>query len=218
MTDFAALRTTMVESQIKPNRVVNPRLLEAMEEVPREAFLPRQSQHVAYIDEDLPLGNGRYLMEPMVAARLIEELHPAPGDIALDVGCGTGYQTAVLSRLAGTVVGLESNESMAAEANRRLVDLGYDNTVIVEGPLAEGVRDQQPYNIILFSGAVAQVPQAVIDQLAEGGRLAAVVRPDGYTGKAYLYQKIGDVTSRRQLFDANVPWLPEFQPTSGFEF
>lgn len=218
MTDYAALRTTMVESQIKPNKVTNTRLLHALAEVPREEFLPRQSQSIAYIDEDLPLGNGRYLMEPMILARLIEELSPEPDDIALDIGCGMGYSTAVLSRVVATVVGVESNTVMVEEAGRKLVDLGFDGAVVVEGSLTEGYRDQQPYNLIMFGGAVAEVPQAILDQLADGGRLVAVIRPDRFTGQAWLYQRIGESVSRRQLFDANIPWLPEFAPVSGFEF
>ncbi len=217
MTDFAALRANMVDGQIKPNKVTNTRLLAALTDVPRERFVDRQSQSIAYVDEDLPLGEGRHLMEPMVLARLINELHPSQGDIALDVGCATGYSTAILSRLVETVVGLESNAAMAATATQRLLDLGYDNAVIIEGQLTEGHAPQQPYDVILFGGSVSEVPQAIIGQLADGGRLAAVVRT-AHTGQAMLYQRIGDVTSHRPMFDASIPMLPEFEPVASFEF
>lgn len=217
MTDFSVLRTNMVDGQIKPNKVTDVRLLGALADVPREQFVDRQSQCFAYVDEDLPLGDGRHLMEPMVLARLINEAQPKTTDIALDIGCATGYSTAILSRVVETVVGLESNPEMAATATQRLIDLGYDNAVIVEGPLTEGHPPQQPYDVILFGGAVADVPGAILEQLADGGRLVAVERK-GLTGQAMLYQRIGDVTSHRPLFDANIPLLPEFQPVMSFEF
>lgn len=207
----------MVDGQIKPNKVTDVRLLKALAEVPREQFVDRQSQCIAYVDEDLPLGDGRYLMEPMVLARLINEAQPKASDIALDIGCATGYSTAVLSRVVETVVGLESNAAMAATATQRLIDLGYDNAVIVEGSLTEGHPPQQPYDIILFGGAVAEVPKAIQGQLADGGRLVAVER-SGLTGLANIYQRIGDVTSHRPMFDASIPLLPEFEPVSSFEF
>lgn len=218
MTDFDALRTNMVESQIKPNRVTNTRLIEALLEVPRERFVPKASRSVAYIDEDLPLGDGRHLMEPMVLGRLMEELAPGPTDIALDIGCGTGYSTAVLSRLVETVVGVDANANMVATATQRLLDLGYDNAVIIESALEDGHADQQPYNAIFIGGAVDDVPRPIQDQLVDGGRLVAVVRTTGQVGEARLYQRIGDVVSHRPLFDANIPLLPEFTPAPTFEF
>lgn len=217
MTDFAAARHNMVESQIRPNRVTNPALIEAMQTVPREQFLPAANRQVAYVDEDVQVKRGRYLMEPRVLARLIESAGADANDMVLDVGCGTGYGTAILARLCGTVVGLESDEELAAEAEERLTALGIDNALVVRNELVDGYPSQAPYDVILFSGAVASIPGAIGDQLAEQGRLLAVVS-DGTVGKATLVTKYGGVLSSRELFDASTPFLPGFEPVEEFRF
>lgn len=220
MADYALARRNMVDSQIRTNKVVDPAVLDAFGTVPRERFVDAHYRGVAYLDEDLPLGDGRYLIEPMVLARLIQTLAVGGDDVVLDVGCGTGYSTAILARLVGTVVALECDARLAREANALLTELSVDNAVVVEGRLEDGYLRQGPYNAILIGGAVTDMPAALSDQLAEGGRMAAVVDRTGIPGpgRAMLFLKTGGVVSGRPLFDAATPHLPGFQKEAGFVF
>ena len=154
MTDYAIFRRNMVENQIRPNRVTDSAILTVMGELPRERFLPEALRGVAYVDEDIEIAEGRYLMEPLVLARLLQAAAVDREDMVLDIGCATAYSTAVLARLAGTVVAVESDPNLAAGAMATLEELGIDNAVVIEGPLAEGYPGQAPYNVILLGGAV----------------------------------------------------------------
>ena len=218
MVDFAAARLNMVESQLRTNKVTDLRLLGAFETVPRELFVPEPLRGIAYIDEDVALGGGRFVMEPRVLARLLQAAQPGPEDVALDLGCGSGYATAILSRLVATVVALEDDAALAAAANRTLDKLEIDNAVVVERRLTEGYPKQAPYNVILLGGAVAEVPAAIADQLAEGGRLVTVVSAGPGLGRATLMRRDGGVISSRVLYDAALPVLPGFEAEHGFEF
>jgi protein-L-isoaspartate(D-aspartate) O-methyltransferase len=217
MTDYAAARRNMVLSQLEPNRVNDIRILGAMGSIPREVFAPKSLAGVAYIDEDLEIAPGRYLMEPMVLGRLIEALAIESGDLVLNVGCATGYAAAVLTQLAGTVVAVESDADLVARAGDNLAKVDIDNVAVIEGPLAEGRADQGPYAAILIDGAVEQVPPALLAQLAPGGRLACVVQ-DGPTGKAMLFSENDGVLGHRPLFDASIPPLPGFARPNVFAF
>ena len=218
MTDHAAARRNMVSGQIRTNRVTDERIIEAMEEIPRERFVPHAKRGVAYVDEDVEIAAGRYLMEPMVLARLIQEANVAADDMVLDVGCGTGYAAAVMSRLAGTVIALEVDESLAEEAERTLGGVGSDNAIVVTGPLAEGYAQQAPYDVILLGGAVDHLPHALMDQLAEGGRIVGVLRKAGGVGQATLWAKHRGALSSRSLFEATLPPLPGIARPVSFEF
>ncbi len=218
MVDFAAARLNMVESQIRTNKVTDVRIIEAFEAVPRERFVAEAQRGIAYVDEDLEISPGRYLMEPMVLARLLQATGPGPQDMVLDVGCATGYSTAVLAGLAETVVGLDSDHGMVDSANATLNALDLDNAVVVEGALESGYAKQAPYNVILLQGAVSEVPAALKAQLAEGGRLAAVLVDEAGIGRATLIERRGEVYSARMLFDAATPTLPGFQREVGFVF
>ena len=218
MADFATARRNMVDTQIRTNRVSDDRIVAAMGEIPREQFIQKQFESMAYVDEDVPIGNGRYLMEPMVLARLILALDLKPDDVVLDVGCATGYSSAVLSRLASTVVALESDEELVRQATQNLGTLGGDNVVVIEGSLQEGYPQQAPYDAILIDGAVAAMPDRIADQLSDGGRMCVIVTDGGAVGKATLVMRKDDVLSHRILFDANVPTLTGFAARSGFEF
>ncbi len=218
MIDFAAARLNMVESQLRTNKVTDLTLIDAFETVPRERFVPEPLRGIAYIDEDVALGGGRFVMEPRVLARLLQAAQPRPEDVALDLGCGSGYATAILSRLVATVVALEDDAALAAAANRTLAELEIDNAVVVEGRLAEGYPKQAPYNVILLGGAVAEIPAAIADQLAEGGRLVAVVSAGPGLGRATLMRRDGGVISSRVLYDAALPVLPGFEAEPGFVF
>ncbi len=218
MIDFAAARLNMVESQIRPNRVSDPRLLEAFDSVPRERFVPEALQGIAYIDQDLEVAPGRYLMEPRVLARLLQAAAPQPEDIVLDIGCATGYSTGILAQLAATVVALEHQAELAELGNAVLNDLGTDNAIVVEGSLVEGYAKQAPYDVILIGGAVAEIPEAIAAQLAEGGRLATVVEEAPGLGRATLMENHAGILSQRALFDAGTPLLPGFEKAAGFVF
>ncbi len=218
MVDFAAARSNMVESQIRTNRVTDPHLLDAFQTTPRERFVPEPLRGIAYIDEDVALGGERFMMEPMVLAKLLQAARPGPGDVALDLGCGSGYATAILSRLVATVVALEVDAALAAAANQTLDELEIDNAVVVEGRLADGYPKQAPYNVILLNGAVSEVPLAIADQLAEGGRLVTVVSVGPGLGRATLMRRDSGVISSRILCDAAVPVLPGFEAAPGFVF
>ena len=215
--DFTAARRNMVDCQILPNRVTDQRLIEALGTVPREAFVTTKFKGVAYVDEAIPLSDGRYLMEPLVTARLIQAAEPKAQDLALVIGCGTGYGAAVLSHLAGTVVAVVSDGGLAKEANQILSGLGMDTVAVMEGHLEKGCRKQAPYDVIFFDGAVADVPEAISSQLAEGGRLVAVVSKDG-VGKARLLTCHHDQVSSREVFDAGTPLLPGFERSESFVF
>jgi protein-L-isoaspartate(D-aspartate) O-methyltransferase len=217
--EFTTARHNMVESQIRTNKVRDHRLLDALDEVPREAFVPQERRGVAYNDEDLPLAAGRYLMEPMILARLIQAAEVTPGDLVLDAASGSGYSAAILSHMGATVVALEPDEGLAARSSEALGELGLDSVVVVKGDLREGYAKQAPYNAVLLAAAVSEVPQALLDQLGEGGRLVTVLRQDAQTpGQAALFRKAGGVVSHRSLFDANTPVLPGFKKAKGFVF
>lgn len=216
-TAQAAARRHMVQRQLLPNQVTDARLIAAMGEVPREAFVPPNRRDTAYGDEDIELAAGRYLMEPMVFARLLQAADIAPGDVVLDVGCASGYSTAVLARLAATVVGLESNKGLAESAARTLSQLGMDNAVVVEGALAAGLPKQGPFDVIVIEGAIERRPSDLLGQLSEGGRLVAVEIEHG-VGRATLWRRSRELTSKRDLFDAALPRLADFDAPAAFVF
>ena len=215
--DYELARRNMVDSQIRTNKVTNAELLKALEVVPRERFLPPEWAHAAYVDENLPLASGRYLMEPMVFARLVQLADPQVTDRALVVGSGSGYGAAVLANLVRSVVALESDPGLAARGREQFARLRIDQATQVDGPLTEGWPLKAPYEIILVDGAVEVLPESLFEQLADGGRLVAVVETDGI-GRATLFDKRNDVLSHRTVFDASVPVLPGLKRKRGFVF
>lgn len=217
LTNYAAARHNMVQSQLEPNRVTDPAVIKAMDTVPREKFVPDALAGVAYLDEDLQIAPGRYLMEPRVFARLVQAAKVGPTDVALDVGCGTGYSAAVLAHLGATVVALESDADLAAQATDILTGLSVENAAVVSGDLAAGLPEQGPFDVIMVGGAIPAVPDALCRQLAEGGRLLAVVG-EGRVGEATLFSWRAGVLSRHALFDAALAPLPGFERASEFSF
>jgi protein-L-isoaspartate(D-aspartate) O-methyltransferase len=218
MSFLDAARTHMIESQLRPNKVTDRRVLGAFASIRRELFVPEHLRQVAYIDEDLPLGGGRYLMEPMVAARLLQAAAVQGGDTALIVGAGTGYEAALTSVLARSVVALEEDPEFARRARAALVEHAIASVSVVEGPLPQGHRPRGPYDVILFGGAVSEAPIEISSQLAEDGRLVAIVRPGDTIGRAVLVIRAGGLLARRVIFDAATPWLPGFSPRPAFVF
>lgn len=217
MADFSGLRTKMVDGQVRTTDVTSLPLLDALLSVPREEFVPAAKKSLAYIDEDLEIAPGRYLMEPSPFARIVQLAEIQPGDFVLDVGAGTGYSSAVLSKIAGSVVALEQDSALAEKAHSVLSTLGYDTVAVVEGALTAGYPAQAPYDVIVIEGAVEQIPQVLFDQLKDGGRLVAV-EGVGNSGVVHIYVKHGSSVSGRRAFNAAVKALPGFNNAPVFEF
>jgi protein-L-isoaspartate(D-aspartate) O-methyltransferase len=218
MIDYQSARLNMVESQVRPNKVTDFAVIEAMLDVPRERFVPEHLRGIAYVDEDVPLGGGRYLIEPMVLGRMLQLAAIGREDAVLDVGCATGYASAVLARLARQVVALEEAPALAARAAAAFKDMRLANVALVEDPLTEGYPRRAPYDVILFGGAVEIVPPAIADQLAEGGRLLAVVNYDSGVGKVILMTRADGIFAQRAVFDATTALLPGFAKPPSFVF
>lgn len=227
MTGFEAQRLTMVESQLRPNEVTEPRLLAAMRTLPRERFVPRKISALAYMDEGIevyPAIDGapaRFLLAPMVLARLVQLATVEPQDSVLDIGCATGYSTAVLASLGRFVIGLEPEPELAKSARDNLHDLGIANADIVEGALAGGHPRGAPYDAILLNGSVPEVPESLFAQLKEGGRLVVILLAganQASQGKAYRFVKVEGEASGLPHFDAGARPLPGFKPEPCFNF
>jgi len=208
-------RFNMVETQIRPSHVTDDRLLAAMMAVPREKFVPGAARALAYADVPVPMAPGRYLLDPRSFAKLVQLAGIETGDRVLDVGGGTGYSAAVLARLAGEVVALEQDADLVRAASQLLANV-VGKVEVVQGGLVEGVKDRAPFDVIFINGAIEQVPDALLGQLAEGGRLVAVLK-DGQS-RAWLYLKENGQVGRRPDFDADVPVLAGFKKAMGFVF
>jgi protein-L-isoaspartate(D-aspartate) O-methyltransferase len=216
MIDFAAARRMMVDGQVRTADVTDLRLLAAMDSVPRERFAAAGKAELSYLDQDLPAGAaGRCLLKPMVLAKLIQMADIAPTDRVLDVGCATGYSSALLAQLAGSVVALEEDAALAQAAQHALSD--QPNVKVVRGALLGGAAAEGPYDAILLQGATEIVPQALLRQLKDGGRLACVYGA-GPQRKAMLYLNTEGDISARPVFDAAAPVLPGFRKETGFVF
>ncbi|MBL8908912.1 MAG: protein-L-isoaspartate O-methyltransferase [Rhizobiales bacterium] len=217
MLDFAAARARMVESQLRPNAITDVGVLEAMASVAREDFVPAERRNLAYMDGDVAVAKDRYLMEPMVFGRLLQLAEIAPSDRVLDIGCATGYGAAVLARLAETVIAIEEDRLLADEAARLLRQQGAGNVTVEVRPHAEGDAAHGPYDAIVIEGRVPAVPEPLLEQLREGGRLVAVVGT-GNLARAMLYRRNGSIGSYA-AFDASVQQLPGIvAPKPGFVF
>ena len=214
--DYAVARRNMVENQVRTNKVTNPVLIEALETLPRENFVPEALAGVAYVDEALPVSGGRYLLEPMVLALLLQHAEIRSTDIVMEIAAGTGYSTAVLAKMASTVVAIEADKMLADRATSNLVESGIDNAAIMTRPLIEGYKKQAPYNVIIISGCVEEVPDSLMLQIADGGRLLAIVGSRGNPGKGTVFRKFGKSISSFEVFEAGTPVLPGFERPPGF--
>lgn len=218
MSDFAEARRAMVNSQVRVNDVTDYRIQDAMLELPREKFVPRSQQAKAYGDAEVEFAEGRWLLRPRDLAKLIQTAEIKPGDLVLDVACGRGYTTALIARLAETVVGIDADEDLVTRASERLTDVRADNAVVVKADPVKGVPDQGPFDVIVIAGGVDAVPDALLDQLAEGGRLVAFVR-SGPVGRATVFSRgQGGAIGERIVFDGSPTLVPGFEREDDFVF
>ncbi len=215
MADFAFRRTMMVDTQVRPSDVTKFPVIAAMLEVPRERFVPDALREAAYAGENLPLGPGRVVLEPRTLAKMLDALDIQPGELVLDVGCGLGYSAAVIARLAEAVIAVEEDEAMAREAEAALAEAGEDNAMVVAAALAAGAPRHGPYDAITIEGAAERVPQALIDQLKEGGRIGCLFM-DGALGVCRIGRKHDGVVTWRYAFNAAAPVLPGFSAEREF--
>ncbi|WP_343115992.1 protein-L-isoaspartate O-methyltransferase [Ostreiculturibacter nitratireducens] len=215
MIDFAARRTMMVDTQVRPNDVTKFPIIEAMLSVPREAFVPGPKREAAYVGENIEIAPGRVVLEARTLAKMLDALDIQPDEMVLDVGCGLGYSAAVIARLAEAVVAIEEDPDLAREAQKTLSGEGADNAAVIETPLAAGAAKHGPYDVIMIEGAVETVPQAIIDQLKEGGRIGALFM-EGALGVARVGMKRDGQVTWRFAFNASAPVLPGFTAERGF--
>lgn len=217
MFDTAAVRRMMVDGQVRTADVTNLDLVNAMLDVPRELFVPKDVADRAYLDSDIPVGEGRMLLKPMVLAKLIQAGQIESTDRVLDVACGTGYSSAILARLAGSVVALEQDGDLAAAAKRALAAAGAQGVTVVTGPLTAGWPAGGPYDFILLNGATEVTPESYAAQLKPEGRLACIFKR-GPAGKAMLYRLSEGHLAGRPIFEAAAPLLPGFAAPPAFVF
>jgi protein-L-isoaspartate(D-aspartate) O-methyltransferase len=221
MADFSIARRTMVDTQVRTSDVTDLRLVAAMLDLPRERFVPQDKMAIAYLDFDIPVTElvqpVRRLLKPMVIAKLIQAADVGVTDCVLDIGCATGYSSALLGRLAGSVIALEEDASLAQIAGKTLTALGAANVTVATGPLTAGWPAGGPYDVIILEGATEVVPVGLRGQLKDGGRLVCVLGR-GPAGKAMLFRSLEGELSGRTIFDAAAPVLPGFTQTPEFVF
>ncbi len=221
--DFELARTRMVDNQIRTTDVTSHPVLDAFLAVAREDFVPANYRALAYIDDDIPVAadsdsaDGRFVMEPSPLAKLLQLADVRKDDVVLEIGCSTGYVSALLSLLASSVVSLESDEALAEQATETLSRLGYDNVAVVTGDLAAGYKPEAPFDVIFLGGSVEELPKDLFDQLRDGGRLV-VVEGHGNASRANLYVREGGFTAPRHGFNTSVKPLPGFEKAAAFEF
>lgn len=209
MPDFAARRTMMVDTQVRPSDVTKYPIIEAMLAVPREAFVPGSRREAAYVGGNLEIAPGRVMLEARTLAKMLDALDIQPTDLVLDVGSGLGYSAAVIARMAEAVVALEEDEALAGQAQARLSAAGADSAAVVTGPLAAGAAKHGPYDVIVIEGAAETVPEAILAQLKEGGRIGCLFM-EGALGVCRIGHKIDGAVTWRFAFNATAPVLPGF--------
>ena len=215
MADYSARRTTMVDTQVRPSDVTKFPIIDAMLSVPRERFVPAALREAAYIGENLELAPGRVILEPRTLAKLLDALDIQPTETVLDIGCGLGYSTAVLAKMAEFVVAVEDDAAIAEEAQTTLSETGVDNAAVMTGPLAEGSAKSGPYDVIILQGAVEEVPAVILSQLSEGGRIGCLMA-EGALGVVRIGHRRNGQINWRFAFNANAPVLPGFAKKPAF--
>lgn len=215
MSDFAARRTTMVDTQIRPSDVTKFPIIDAMLKTRREAFVPAEKAEAAYIDDIIDLGEGRFVLDPRTFARMLDALDIQVTDMVLDLGCGLGYSAAVLSHMAEAVIAVEMDASLVSEAEAALAQEGILNVAVFEGQLVDGAPKQAPFDVIILEGSVQHVPETITDQLADGGRIAAIWDDVGQ-GQIRVGYKIDGRITWRFVANAGAPILPGLEKHNAF--
>lgn len=216
MTDFTARRTMMVDTQVRPSDVTKFPIIDAMLKVARENYVPVAQREAAYLGENLNLGDGRILLEPRTLAKMLDALAIGNDELVLDVGCAYGYSSAVIAHMAEAVVAVEEDEQMAKEAQENLMTAEADNVVVHHGPLAEGAPKHGPYDVVIVQGGVGMVPDTILEQLKDGGRIACIFM-EGPLGEVRLGYKRDSGVSWRTMFNAGAPVLAGFARARAFQ-
>jgi len=215
MTDYAARRTMMVDTQVRPSDVTKFPIINAMLSVAREAFVPRHLREAAYMGENLDLGGNRVVLEPRTLAKMLDALDIRQDELAMDIGSALGYSAAVIAHMAQAVVAVEEDADMVQEAQPLLAEQGADNVILHEGPLTAGAAEHGPFDVIMIEGAVEDLPKALTDQLKEGGRMACLFM-EGTLGVVRVGYKIDGHMTWRFAFNASAPVLPGFEREAAF--
>jgi protein-L-isoaspartate(D-aspartate) O-methyltransferase len=217
MTDYKTARTAMVDCQIRPSDVTKYPIIEAFLTIPREAYVPADKRAIAYAGDHIDLGHGRTLLDARIFAKMLDKLNVQPDELVLDIGCGLGYSTAILAKMAEAVVAVESNADMATEASSTLSAQSVDNAFVVQGDLTAGNAKNGPYDVIILQGSAEEIPAALIDQLKDGGRICALFR-DGNNGACRIGYKSHGKLSWRTVFNAEAPLIAGFETKPEFTF
>lgn len=215
MIDFAQRRTMMVDTQVRPYEVTSYPVLDSMLAVPREEFVPDSLRDIAYVGKNLDIGHGRIMLEPSTLGRMLDTLNLKNSDLVLDIGCGYGYSSALMARIAEAVVAIDDIPDLATEAQNRLAAQGVFNVAVAQAALTAGWPGQAPYDAILINGAIEEFPDALTDQLREGGRAIALFREDKL-GICRMGYKSDGKLAWRYAFNASAPILPDFTRALGF--
>lgn len=209
MNEFAQRRTIMVDTQVRPNEVTSYPVLDAMLSIPREEYVPDSLRDLAYADKNLEIGQGRIMLEPRTLGRMIDTLNLQSSDLVLEIACGYGYASALIARIAEAVVAVDDSPEMVAEAQSRLAAQGVFNVAVTQAALTDGWPGQAPYDAMLINGAIEEFPQALADQLADGGRVIAVFK-EGQLGVCRIGYKADGTIVWRYAFNASAPALAGF--------
>ena len=215
MTDFAARRRMMVDTQVRPSDVTEFPIIDAMLTVPREAFVPRDKVEAAYVSENLDIGERRVVLEPRTFAKMLDALNLGKDDMVLDIGCGFGYSAAVIAHIVDAVVAVEDNDTLIQDAQPLLTEYHADNVILHQGPLPDGAAEHGPYDAILIEGGVEDVPAALLDQLKDGGRIACLF-VENALGTVRIGHKLDGNVSWRFSFNAGAPVLSGFERAPSF--
>ena len=215
MTDYAARRRMMVDTQVRPSDVTKFPIIDAMLTVPREIFVPDQAREAAYAEEHVALGDGRVVLDARTLAKMLDALEIGPSDLVLDIGAGLGYSSAVIARMAQAVVMVEEDEALAGDAQSALSDSGSDNVIVQTGALNQGAAEHGPYDVIIVQGGVETLPEGIADQLKDGGRIACIFI-EGTLGEVRTGLKVDGAISWRYAFNTAAPVLPGFAAVREF--
>ena len=217
--DFKIARKNMVENQIRANKVTSLNVINAFLDVPREKFVPDALQEISYVDEDIQLSRNRFMMKPMILARLFQSLNLKGNENILHVGSNSGYGSAILSRMCSSVISLESDKKLFETSIHTFLNMGFDNVVPLHGSMENGVEKEAPFDIIFIEGSIETEPKSLFGQLNENGKLIAIIRPANIKiGKAKLFFKISNEIGLENLFDAQVSKLSIFKSKTKFSF